>query len=389
MLPRLGVAKASRVETLLPDLIQKPRRITLGYSPELDGLRGLAIGAVLLWHCFVGLVTPPQDSPWWWVDRLLSSTWGGVDLFFVLSGYLIGGILEDNRQARNFFSVFYWRRACRILPAYLVNLAVFVGLPLMFADYFSGTPFLRDPPPAWSYLLFVQNLFMAFDGLLGGWGVTWSLAVEEQFYLGLPLLVRFGRRWLVPVLLLGAFAAPFVRFLLPNPVAAYVLPFARCDSLFLGVLLALLVRHRPAVAIRIGSVRGLVPILIVTNVVMTMVEPAWEEEPMRSLGILLLALTSGAILLRSQVAEGTTLNRILCGRVLGWLGRRAYFVYLAHTTFLIGFHGLILRQWPRITSLEGLTVSIAALATTLVAAELSWRALEAPAIRAGRQKAYR
>ena len=368
---------------------QGPGSVKLGYSPELDGLRGLAIGSVLVWHYLIVLVPVPVEPSTWILHRVLSSTWSGVDLFFVLSGYLIGGILEDNRTASNFFGVFYWRRACRILPAYLLNLSVFVGLPLLFAQRFAGTDFARDPLPAWSYLLFIQNLFMASRGLLSGWGVTWSLAVEEQFYLGLPLLVRFGRRWLVPVLLLGCAAAPLLRFSMPNPVAAYVLPFARCDSLFLGVLIALLVRHHPSVAARIGSSRGLAPVLLSCSLVITLAEPYWDKEPMRSLGIFVFALAFGAVLLRTQVSKGGLMNRVLVHPALGWLGRRAYFVYLAHGTFLIAFHGLTLRQVPRISGADGLFVTFAALLATLASAEISWRLVEGPAIRTGRLTSYR
>lgn len=359
-----------------------------GYSPELDGIRGLAIAAVLAWHYLVGLITVSHESPWWALHRILSSSWSGVDLFFVLSGYLIGGILEDNKTAHNFFSVFYWRRACRILPAYLLNLAVFIGLPLVFVDFFAGSAFVQDPLPAWSYLALIQNLFMALKGELAGWSVTWSLAVEEQFYLALPLLVRFGRRYLVPVLAIGCVASPILRFLLPNPVAAYVLPFARCDSLFLGVLLALLVRHRPEVAARIGRMRGVLPALAVCGLTMSLVQPSWAREPMRSAGVFVFALAFGMLLLRSQVSQGGALNHVLRNKALGWLGRRAYFVYLAHITALIAFHGLLLRQWPRIARPEDLLVTLVALLATLAAAEVSWRLIEEPAIRAGRRLDY-
>ena len=86
--------------------------------PELDGLRGAAILLVLIWHFWAGLAQPATGS----IAALLAwpfhFAWSGVDLFFVLSGFLIGGILIDQRSATNYFRIFYFRRACRILPLY-------------------------------------------------------------------------------------------------------------------------------------------------------------------------------------------------------------------------------------------------------------------------------
>ena len=358
------------------------------YSPELDGLRGVAIFLVLMYHYVVALTPVEPTSPWWLVHRALSSGWSGVDLFFVLSGFLIGGILEDNKEASNYFAVFYWRRACRILPIYLLSLFVAVGIPSIFAARFAGSAFTIDPLPVWSYLLFVQNLLMAFRAEFGGWTITWSLAVEEQFYLVLPLFMRFRRNWLVPVLVLGCIFAPLLRMVLPNPVAAYVLPMARADSLFLGVLLALLVRHQPHVAAKLGSTRGLRSFLAGACLLMTLAEPSYGGEPMRTLGILLFALTYAAFLLKSQVCRGDWLNGFLRNDALGWLGRRAYFVYLAHMTALAALHLIVLKQRPRHILLEDFVVTGGALVATLLAAEISWRFVERPAIAAGHRLAY-
>ena len=124
-------------------------------------------------------------------------SWAGVDLFFVLSGYLIGGILIKHRDAENYFQAFYVRRAARLLPLYLVMVALYFALgPLLLASRTNAGAWLVHGPgpsiPVWGYLLYVQNLFVAQSG---GWGghwlaPTWSLAVEEQFYLIAPLLLR-------------------------------------------------------------------------------------------------------------------------------------------------------------------------------------------------------
>src|ERR671933_724528 len=125
--------------------------------PELDGLRGIAILMVVAWHYNLG--------------PFLS----GVDLFFVLSGFLLGGILLDKKEAPNYFKAFYARRVCRIFPLYFVCLLVFVILVavpvlgwLLFGD--SIRLLLGDPIPLWSYMTFTQNFAMA---QLGGWGNPW------------------------------------------------------------------------------------------------------------------------------------------------------------------------------------------------------------------------
>src|ERR1700730_12028781 len=118
--------------------------------------------------------------------------WSGVDLFFVLSGFLIGGILLDARQSANYFRVFYTRRFFRIIPIYYVFLLIVLGLSSLgtfgLTSDFSWMFVWRLP---WlPQFLFLQNFWMALINNFGaqGLGVTWSLAVEEQFYVTIPAL---------------------------------------------------------------------------------------------------------------------------------------------------------------------------------------------------------
>src|SRR5216117_2710692 len=86
--------------------------------PELDGIRGLAILLVLVWHYWASRVHPPLGSAFAGIWMLCGLTWSGVDLFFVLSGFLIGGVLLEQRDSANYFKTFYVRRVCRIFPIY-------------------------------------------------------------------------------------------------------------------------------------------------------------------------------------------------------------------------------------------------------------------------------
>ncbi len=183
---------------------------------ELDGIRGCAILLVLIWHYIAcQLHSPPLDSINYILARSLSLTKSGVDMFFVLSGFLIAGILLDNREANNYFRVFYLRRICRIFPLYFLMLGLFLVLTTLGLDQSPRFHWLfQNPFPLWSYATFTQNILVGLRGDFGAnWlGITWSLAVEEQFYCFIPLLV-----WLLPrrkfalVALSLIFLAPLLR----------------------------------------------------------------------------------------------------------------------------------------------------------------------------------
>ena len=165
-----------------------------GHIPALDGIRGLAILLVLLGHFTSYGGFRPEIG----VDRayhLVAMLGGvGVDLFFVLSGFLITGILVDARGGAFFFRNFYMRRVLRIFPLYYGSLLVFfVVLPLLDPGDPRLQQVLGEQAWYWSYL---TNIRMAFDG----WpayhhiGHFWSLAVEEQFYMVWPLVIFLFRR---------------------------------------------------------------------------------------------------------------------------------------------------------------------------------------------------
>jgi peptidoglycan/LPS O-acetylase OafA/YrhL len=177
-----------------------PRSGFAGHLPALDGVRGLAILLVLLYH-FVAQTTATNRLEAA-VNWALGYGFLGVDLFFVLSGFLITGILYDSRADPGYFRTFYMRRVLRIFPLYYAVLAVvFFGVSLLPALRGSEIAGLREHQ-AWAWLYGI-NVYLSIQG---GWVLSyiehfWSLAVEEHFYFIWPLVV-----WLLgarPRLLMG------------------------------------------------------------------------------------------------------------------------------------------------------------------------------------------
>jgi peptidoglycan/LPS O-acetylase OafA/YrhL len=232
-------------ETALPlRLGVDPRFRNRERQPGLDLLRALAIIVVVLYHTGIFGFALPND-----VHRF---GWIGVDLFFVLSGYLIGGqLLASVARGQGInFRRFFARRALRILPAYFAVLAIYFSLPS-----------LREFPeisPLWKFLLSVQNI-----GLRGGTAFShaWSLAIEDQFYLVLPLLLLLVSRWkragiIIPCLVvLGGLALRgFLAWQNPGDGGVsfrgfqlwiYYPTWTRLDPLVFGVVLAAIEKFRP------------------------------------------------------------------------------------------------------------------------------------------------
>jgi len=222
---------------------------------ELDGLRGIAVWGVLVWHLISIPCIGSENQALREFGATLRIGRTGVDLFFVLSGFLIGGILLANREAKNYFSVFYARRAFRIAPIYyLLVVPVLLNAGGLISFTILGTGII----PAWTYALYLQNFWMAAHETYGGlWlNVTWSLAIEEQFYLVAPLIIRFTPVRFLPHLCLAGIVfamvgRPIAYFYTGSHYASYMLAPLRMDSLLLGILVAYLVKYHRNATFRI------------------------------------------------------------------------------------------------------------------------------------------
>lgn len=373
--------------------------------PALDGVRGIAILLVLLRHSIFAMQSaiggPPPTGALSWFLASGQLTWSGVDLFFVLSGFLIGGILLDARNSRRYFQTFYFRRFYRILPLYFVVVAMFLFQHLpWFALIAKPGRFQPLEIPWWSYATFTQNFWMAYLGTFGlnSAGITWSLAIEEQFYLTIPWIIRKIRlRFLGAVLLTVVLGAPLVRLALRSilaghgGIACYVLTPARADGLSLGVLCALLVR-RQRVWDWLVTRKNLLwlgfGLLFCGIVFMTYEQYDAFSKVMTSWGYSWLALFYGVFLLLAVVDTGGWLERLLRNSALTKLGTLAYCLYLIHISVMQSIRHPLNSWFPASPHLAWILGGILGAAVCVGLASLSWEYFEKPLLRRGHRYQY-
>jgi peptidoglycan/LPS O-acetylase OafA/YrhL len=358
------------------------------HAPALDGLRGVAIACVMAYHQTLIAGTPSA------LDRAFAflplGGWAGVDLFFVLSGFLITGILLDSRGGEGYYRSFYARRALRILPLYYA-MAAFSFLVLPHLDHPGA---VRSAPVAadqgWYWLL-LSNVPIALSGAFrhGVMDVSWSLAIEEQFYLAWPLVVAlvprrrlagvcaalagFSLLWRAGALLLGA-----------GPVAVLVLTPGRLDGLAVGALVAVAARG-PGGLDRLRAWLGPAA-LGAAGVLAAAAAAGGGFDPLRPVmqtaGYTAFVVLAGALLVRTLTAtRASALARTLERAPLVALGRYSYALYLFHLPVRAVIRdALLARGWPLTVGGSYLLAQLAfyavSTAATLALAWASWHLLE-------------
>lgn len=322
--------------------------------PALDGLRGLAITLVLLWHLVLCQMQVTAGTFSGYFYKFFHHSYSGVDLFFVLSGFLITRILLSDIGTHNWLSVFWIRRSFRILPLYVLYLGVCCLI------YFgSGQTEESIPNPVWPYFFMLQNFWMGWQNQFGPWGITWSLAIEEQFYLVFPLVLSFAfLRSGLPLLCLGMMLLSMSLRMHGEYLYSFVLTPYRLDGFAVGAFLAWLVRKGDT----IGSLQRLVwitPSLVAVSLI------AFSAITLRSASRepydhTIFALGYGALLLHLVVHRKGFLAIVFSARGLCWLGIISYPLYLFHELCLWGCHQI----WG-ITSTFGEILAIAGVALTI------------------------
>jgi peptidoglycan/LPS O-acetylase OafA/YrhL len=362
-----------------------------GVIPALDGLRGIAIILVMLHHFTLYRPSFGVDAV---IGDVLFFFWTGVDLFFVLSGFLITGILLDTRDSKRYFTTFYARRTLRIFPLYyLVLFIAFIVLPPFPAAnaLLIGQEGQVTLPPQWPYWLYLTNFSIAEGGWAHGWvDVAWSLAIEEQFYLVWPLLIWLcPPRLVVPLCIAILASQPLARvYARETDVAAlsiFVLPWFRLDGFAVGALLAVAQRRgllpsldRWVPLVVIACAAGLIAFTILGG------HTWWWNRWNQQYGYTLIAITGGAMLVSAIARPADSFwPRLLSAGWMRAFGKYSYGLYLIHAPVM-----RVVREYvfdPLDYERFGLTPWVAqmlyyaaATAPSFALAWLSWRFFEAP-----------
>lgn len=324
-----------------------------GYIPGLDGLRAFAVAAVFLLHLD---------------QRHFRGGAVGVDVFFVISAYLITGLLLVRIDEPNRFRRFYWRRVFRLYPA-LIVFTFLIGTPAAIASGEGD----KAPIAIVGTLLYINDFLMAFTHRIpAAFDQTWSLAVEEQFYLvwaplALLVIVRLRRR--AQYAALGAITAAGALLIIQG--ANYFLPTGHLFGLALGSLVAWAMHQgwRPRIpTVAVWAAAALLGLAVIWNPPGTTVFRLWLLARFIAATVLVISLDTN---------RNSILSRLLSLKPVLWVGVRSYGVYLYGLSLMI-----------LIPALTGLPLRYAApldiLVTALVVAA-SYRWIEAPARRAGRR----
>lgn len=344
----------------------------LGYRPALDGLRGIAIIAVLAFH---------THHIFGW--SILKGGSVGVDIFFVLSGFLITALLIEEWQCNGEISLkgFYWRRVLRLVPALLV---VLVSLYLLADVFFPATEAAdtrRSIPVAFVY---ASDFALAFFQLrLGALQHTWSLAIEEHFYLIWPLFLLAalklgaGRKRLIVITLSLAVASAVHRVVLHQlgalPVRTYYGVDTRADALLIGCATAMCVCWG---FLRAQSLKALV-VPAVGLIITLMIATGFASPFMHLGGFTLLAAAAAIVLVWVVLAPSSYLRSFLEYGPLVWVGRISYGLYLWHYP-IFKASSLLRLAWP--------LQLFVALTATLTVTCLSYYLIERPALKLKRRK---
>jgi peptidoglycan/LPS O-acetylase OafA/YrhL len=359
--------------------------------PELDGLRGIAILIVILFHYVVTGAEPSNRLGAAFYD-IFRIGWAGVDLFFILSGFLIGGILLDAKESGSYFKTFYVRRVYRIFPIYYLWITAYFLLVAVSSAQLAQQ--LGIIPAGWTcipvYAFYLQNTWKLNATLRSPWlAHLWSLAVEEQFYLVIPWLIRFLSRGKLLLLLLGTMVlAPMTRIALvlyfpTHEMAPYRMTICRADALAAGVLLAIVWRD-PSwiqwILDHLKSLNTVVGLLFLGVICLGAFHPT-QYGALSVLGYSWIDLFFACLLLRTLLRpEG--IWAAFCRRTfLIDLGGVSYCAYIIHLAVNVLCHAELAGSSRGVSTWPAFAATIVAAGMTWSIAKISWRLFEYPILR--------
>lgn len=350
------------------DQISRKRGVEIpSFIPEIDGLRGIAIIAVLFFH--LG-------------QKMFSLGWAGVELFFVLSGFLITRILLNARDKEGYFKKFYIRRTLRIFPIYYLVL-----LLCTIALLFASSSELRVLPFYYLYIQTIPQIATEFR-VVPLLSHTWTLAIEEQFYLVWPAVVFLlrGKKLLVAigVLMATALCLRFISLGFSNPFLIDGWIGVQVDALAAGALVAYAASHVSSrkvlqrwlsVAFVLGTL-SLIAIVVLLGPAAFWTPKIWGRSWAGPL--LISAMTSCFAGLVGLTAIGHPWTSWLKFQPLRRWGKISYGIYLYHPFVLLFVSQLTARLYHGHNHLISISFTLAKLGVTYLVAWISWQVIEKP-----------
>jgi peptidoglycan/LPS O-acetylase OafA/YrhL len=319
---------------------QQERIQSTSYIPQLDGLRGIAILMVVCFHYF------PNTF-------LFRFGWSGVDLFFVLSGYLLTGRLLPYLDDKKILQKFYWNRFVRIVPLYFTFLIVFFAIWFLFASKqtLSTYPYYSNH---WlSFFIFIQNWVFIhyYPSSPGGLTHLWSLAVEEQFYLLFPLfilLIRERRKlfftavFLVIVIVIIRSLFFYLNILNGDYEKTHWNTFFRLDSFFIGFILFLLIEKKITFlnSCSVFKYLSLFSFIILLTEICILKNPDARNSFYTTVGYTIVAIVYAALIC-FILSNNNFLTALTKKSFLKYTGKISYCIFIIHYPLYIAGFGLL------------------------------------------------
>jgi peptidoglycan/LPS O-acetylase OafA/YrhL len=348
------------------------------YYPTLNLARGFAISIVLLYHLF-------------WHFSLFRFGWIGVDLFFVLSGFLITNILLYTKEYPNYFSNFYIKRILRILPVYyLVLFIFFINSPLLFSDKSpDSTLTYYNQNQIW-YWLCMQNWLVIWKGkppepyLLH----FWSLAIEEQFYIFWPLVIFLFKslkslKYFISILIFSALVLRILIWVLypQNSNGLYYNTFARMDSLLIGCVISIQLKQGKIFPPTLIKFIFLIFIALIISSLVIFGNVEHDNNIFSTVGYSITAAFFGCIIYLLVTNETKLSSLVKNLQIFSFLGKISYGLYVFHIPVYLVisylFSNISFNLLPSIFK-STLSISIISLLTTILLSIASFYVLEKP-----------
>lgn len=375
--------------------------ITRTHYAQLDGLRGLAILLVVFYHFTLPHRSFHGGTSGGWL-QVAQAGWMGVDLFFVLSGFLITGILIETRTQENYFKNFLGRRFLRIWPLYYLDLfLLLVVLPAVLPSVPSQLQGMQEKQ-AW-FWLYGANWLFAIEGGFGttSGGYFWSLAVEEQFYLIWPFVVyKLSNRALLRVsfsLLCISLVSRIVLIKLGVATEAlYSMTFTHLDGLAIGSCIAFLSRS-PEMSARLRMFLPWIAVIGIVGLAGTRMADGnfflWSKA-MATYGYTFVTIVSGSLLIFVLGAKSSSIvARIFLNRFVTQCGKYSYALYLIHVPIAGVLFPLTLRVFEKYFPSVDYNIQfgvfwIVAFSISYGMAVISWYVFEKPVMSLKRYFSY-